>query len=278
MAKHTNEEITKALDIICQRFDPLYNISEDKDKYLPLYCYTATSSYALGLPPDERNKTIITLRKLFDFFCNLTIDKTGKYHEQWEKFCLLDNDNHSFSASLHRSNACNFTEGKTFVCLGFPFGYYFDKEDPGQEFGEITYVIHGMYNFLKVNTDYNSIFFNDELKSASDLYERIINSHNNRRVYLKIRVKKSDVAYVTQCIREDNKASKEKIEAAIGNAIFNELQVALALKDDYKLAEPLGNCCYKLCDNIVEIDNPEMEREMAIKYLEIIKSVLKTSE
>lgn len=275
MKKNTEEENMEALNIVLQSFNPTFNMGENIDKYVSLYCYTATSSYALGLTPDERHKTIYSMRLLFDYFYDLTIEKTGKYHEQWEKYCITNYDNHCSSAMLHHSKANNFTEGKSFVCLGFPSGYYFDKNEPGQEFGEISYVIHGMYNFLQENSNYASLLYSNEIKRASELYESILRNPNNRRVFLKMRVKKSDVEYVTQNIRDDNRATEENINKAIAKVIITKIPEALALKDDYRFAEPLGNCCYKLCEDIVEINEPEKEREMAIKYLDILLNCIK---
>lgn len=275
MKEQSDGEITEALKIILRKFDPLYETGENRDKYLPLYCYTATSSYALGLTHEERHKTVKTLRQLFDFFYTLTIEASGKYHNLWREYCQFNHDNHSSSAVLHHSKSCNFTEGKTFVCLGFPDGYYFDKNEPGQEFGEITYVIHGMYNFLKANTNYDCIFPDDELLIASNLYENIINNPDNKRVFLKLRLKKSDIAYVTQSIKEENKATEEKINQLIGRLLLLKTGQALALKDNYKIAEPFGNCRYKLCADIAEFKDYESERENALRYLGIIAQCIR---
>lgn len=281
MDNHNTEVLANACKHKLDCMDPLRGIKEGADRYVPLYCYTATSSYALGLTKLERQEVVRSLRKLFDYFYELTIEKTGKYHVEWEEY-TMHSVSHESSAQQHRINAANFTEGNTFVCIGSPEGNYFNDKEKGSEFGEITYVIYGMYNFLKNNTDYDKSL-NNEIRIASDLYESIINNPNNRRVYLKMKLKKTDIAYTSDTINDRNRANEETLNIKIrtiydlipilGSNSNGALICSTMLKDGFQFAHPLGNCNFELCDGVKEIKDIVFERKMAIEYIKM-KSIL----
>jgi hypothetical protein len=49
MDAQNTEAITNACMLILKHMNPLLGIKENAEQYIPLFCYTATSSYALGL-------------------------------------------------------------------------------------------------------------------------------------------------------------------------------------------------------------------------------------
>ena len=280
MDAQNTEAITNACMLILKHMNPLLGIKENAEQYIPLFCYTATSSYALGLTKKERQEVVQNLRRLFDYFYDLTIEKTGKYHSEWEEYSKTF-VTHKGGAMSHRSNVSNFTEGNTFVCIGSPDGYYFNDKEQGLEFGEITYVIYGMYNFLKNNTDYNNLI-NSDIRTASDLYEDIINNPSNRRVYLRMRLKKTDIAYLSDTINDRNRASEEAVNKQL-SFIFDILPTrdpihctaagcSAMLNAEFQFAKPLGNCKYELCEGIEEIKDVIFEREMASAFIKLIAS------
>ena len=281
MDTHNTEAITNACTLILNHMNPLREIKEDANQYVPLYCYTATSSYALGLTRNERQEVVMCLRNLFDFFCNLTVEKDGRFHAEWTEYARLNRaESHIDSVLGHRSRIANFTEGNTFVCIGSPDSYCFNDKEQGLEVGEITYVIYGMYNFLKHNTDYDDLIKSD-IKEASDLYESIINNPRNRRVYLRMRLKKTDIAYLSDVINDDHRATVELIDDKVSFLcnhylksrkphMCSEAACSAMLNSDYQFAKPLGNCKYELCEGIEEIKDIIFEREMASAFVKLI--------
>lgn len=167
------------------------------------------------------------------------------------------------------------------MCMGSPDGYYFDDNELGLEFGEITYVIYGMYNFLKNNTDYDNLISSD-IRAASDLYEGIINNPSNRRVYLRMRLKKTDIAYLSDTINERNRASEEAVDKRISFIMEmlptrdpNQCTAAMCsamLNTDFQFAKPLGNCKYELSEGVEEIKDIIFEREMVSAFIKLIDS------
>lgn len=280
MENQNTEAIVGACRLLYKHMNPLLDIIENAEQYIPLYCYTATSSYALGLTKSERQNIIQSLRKLFDFFYELTLDHNGKYHSDWNRFADLYPDIcHISSIKSHREKVSNFTEGNTFVCIGSPDGYYFDSKVKGLEFGEITYVIYGMYSFLKEFTDYEQLF-NSELQKASDLYESIICNPANRRIYLRMRLKKTDIAYLSDTINEKNIATIEKIDKKVGFLcdvsipsrdpfLCSAAVCSAMLSADFQFAKPLGKCKYDLCEGVEEIKDIIFEREMASAFVKL---------
>ena len=251
---------------------PTNNIRENKDKYVPLYCYTATSSYALSLSFNERQNTVVSLRKLFEYYCKLLMEKDSKYYLEWKEYAL-ENKVPYVSIALHYQSVANFTEGNTFVSIGSPDGYYFDPGTKGLEFGELTYVMRDMYDYLKEYYDYYSLIDNAHIKD-SELYETIINNTNNRRVFLKARLLKSDITYFGNILRDECRANAETFDDRMNDIMSyflcctnNRSSQAAILRPDFKFAEPLGNCKYSLSNGISEITDIEKERSMAYIYL-----------
>ncbi len=279
MNTQNTEPITDVCKLLYKHMNPLLDIKEGADQYIPLYCYTATSSYALGLSKQERNEVVRNLRMLFDFFYELTIEKTGKYHAEWEEYAKIS-ISHKGGAMSHRMNISNFTEGNTFVCIGSPDGYYFDDNEQGLEFGEITYVIYGMYNFLKKCTDYDQLF-NNELQAASDLYENIVTNPCNRRIYLRMKLKKTDIVYLSDIINDAHRATVESVNEKVkflcdvglpsrNPHLCTAAICSAMLKSDFQFAKPLGNCKYELCEGVEEIKDIIFEREMVTAYINLI--------
>ena len=286
MDTNNSEVITDACVLLLKHMNPILLIKEKSDQYIPLYCYTATSSYALGLTAQERHEVILNLRKLFDFFYELTIEKDGIFHAAWKEY-TFHSVSHEGTARNHRQNISNFTEGNTFVCIGSPDGYYFDDNELGLEFGEITYAIYGLYNFLKNNTDYNHLL-NNELQTASDLYESIINNPANRRIFLRMKLKKTDIAYLSDAINDVHQATvesvDEKVKWLIGSYLptrdprfhLNSAAACSAmLNSNFQFAKPLGNCKYELCEGVEEIKDIIFEREMVSTYIKLERVILK---
>ena len=282
MENNNTEAFSNAIKYIKQHMNPVYGITENADQYIPLYCYTATTSYALGLTVQERQSVLLELRKLFDFFYDLTIEKTGRFHAKWEEYVHSTTDPvHLLTAMLHRNKAANFTEGNTFVCIGVPAGSYFDDKEVGHEFGEITYAIYGMYNFLKLHTNYEDLF-NSELQKASCLYKEIISNPNNRRVYLKMRLKKTDIAFLSDAINEANKATVEAVDEKVQyicdfllrfpeTSFESAADYSVALNTGFQFARPLGNCKYELFEGIEEFNDVAFEKKLASSYI-LLKS------
>lgn len=279
-----NAQNIEAIKDIClllyKHMNPVLDIKENADLYVPLYCYTATTTYALGLTKQERQEVIQKLHKLFDFFYELTIENGGKYHSEWDKYAKKNPSTARLSSAMsHRDKVSSFTEGNTFVCIGSPDGYYFEDSVPGLEFGEITYVLYGMHSFLKELADYEQIISGD-IQTAFDLYESIISNPCNRRLYLRMRLKKSDIVYLSDAINEGNRANEESINKRIEflrNVYYPSRNpynctaavCSVMLNSDFLFAKPLGDCQYKLCDGIEEIKDIVFEREMATAFLKL---------
>lgn len=274
------EVIKDACMLLYKHMNPVLDIKENAELYVPLYCYTATSTYALGLNKQERREAILKLRKLFDFFYELTIEKGGKYHSEWDEYAKKNPSMARVSSAMsHRDNASSFTEGNTFVCIGSPDGYYFEDSVPGFEFGEITYVLYGMHSFLKDLTNYEHIITKD-IQTALDLYVSIISNPSNRRIYLRMRLKKADIIYLSDAINEGNRANEESINNKIeflrnvhlpsrNPHNCSAAACSVMLNSDFQFAKPLGNCQYQLCDDIEEIKDIVFEREMATAFIKL---------
>lgn len=255
-----------------------------RDEYLPLPCYTATSTYSLGLTFEERMNVVKSLRELFDFYYKLLVQEDAKYNAIWEQYRTESEIKGyrcgSLDIELHHSKASNFSEGNTFVCFGLPAGYYFDGSVKGMEFGELTYVIYPLHQCLKLKTDYDSLI-SDDIKESADLYERITKNPDNRRIYLRGRVKRSDILSIGDGVIDNDHVNEMKLDMFINYALewismsspgmISSPNLVLRLKNDFKFAEPLGNCSYNLYKGVEEFFDIETEKT---KNIEMVREKL----